>query len=153
MKRSYGWIILIIIFSLAAIFWLEKSARDSQYPRSGDYAEKLDINSKKIEVEIAATEEKRALGLSRRESLCQNCAMLFIFEKRGNYAFWMKDMLFDIDIVWISGNKIVGIDKNISHERGSAEIRRPDAPVDKVLEINAGENDRLNLKVGDKIYF
>lgn len=156
MKKIYASAIVIsaVLFLVAAfLFLIRTKTKNPQVSQSGNTVKETMISGKKLSVEVAATPEKRALGLSGRESLCQNCAMLFVFEKPGGFSFWMKDMQFDLDIVWISGNEIVGIDKNVSHERGTLEVVRPSTPVDKVLEINAGANDNLDLKVGDKVDF
>jgi uncharacterized protein len=155
MKKTLTTSFLVFAVILAGIFWLIKreNRTNSQPPEFLSAAKEVQINGKKLSVEIAATPEKRALGLSGRESLCPDCAMLFIFEKPGAYSFWMKDMQFNLDIIWISGNEIVGISKNVSYERGTSEVVSPPAPVDKVLEINAGTSASLNLKAGDKVEF
>ncbi len=106
-----------------------------------------------IKTEIADTEEERSKGLSGRTSLCSDCGMLFVFPQKENQNFWMKDMLFDLDIIWIAGGKIIGISKRVSHERGDLEIVRSPVPVDGVLEINAGKSDEWGLKTGDEVRF
>ncbi|MCH8049079.1 DUF192 domain-containing protein, partial [Patescibacteria group bacterium] len=67
-----------------------------------------------LQVEIADTQEKREKGLSNRESLQENRGMLFLFEKPGRYGFWMKEMNFAIDIIWIDKDKsVTEITKNV----------------------------------------
>jgi len=78
-------------------------------------------------------------------------AMLFIFREKGAYEFWMKDMKFDIDMIWIDGDEILQIDENVPYADGLDEKRSSGAPADKVLEINAGESGRLGLRAGDRI--
>ncbi len=153
MKKIYLAIFLALAVILAAVSWflIRGKTINPRSSRSGNTVKEIQINGKNFSAEIAATPEKRALGLSGRRELCQDCAMLFIFEKSGNFSFWMKDMLFDLDIIWIAGDEIASINKNVFHERGSAEVVHPRIPVDKVLEINAGISDQLNLKVGDKV--
>ena len=109
------------------------------------------INGKRIEIELAQTEELRTQGLSGREGLCSDCGMLFIFDQAGFHSFWMKDMRFDLDIIWLAGNKIVKITKNVPYIRGSRESIHPEMPIDKVLEINAGKSEELGLQVGEHI--
>lgn len=155
MKKNYTIFFLVLAVILAVAFWLltKEKITTSQSSRLGNIVKEIRINDHIFSTEVIMTPEKRALGLSGRRELCFDCAMLFVFEKPGNSSFWMKDMIFDLDIIWILSDEIMGIDKNVSHERGSAEIVRPQIPVDKVLEINAGGSDRLNLKVGDKVEF
>lgn len=155
MKKTWVTIFLVLAIIATAAFWLlirEKMAK-VEPSKFGNAISEIKINGEKFSTEIVSTSEKMALGLSGRESLCQNCAMLFIFKKAGEHSFWMKDMQFDLDIIWISGDEIANISKNVSHMRGSVEIVRSDVPIDKVLEVNAGMSDRLNLKMGDKMEF
>ena len=100
-------------------------------------------------IEIADTPAKRIRGLSGRSSLPENRGMLFIFEIPGQYGFWMKGMFIPIDIIWIRGNRIIGLEKNILPS-SNLNYYSPE-PVDKVLEINAGLSDKLGLKAGDEI--
>lgn len=111
----------------------------------------VSIGKEKFITELALTNKERSVGLGKRDSLCQNCAMLFIFEKNGRQAFWMKDMKFDLDIIWIAGDEISHIEKNVSYK--SSQIINPKISADKVLEINAGLSDRFGFAVGDKVNF
>jgi len=81
--------------------------------------------------------------------------MLFLFEDAGYWSFWMKDMRFPIDIVWIAGDRIVGFEERVAPEPGAAErdLRRyaPPEPVDKVLELAAGRVRLLRAEVGDTV--
>ena len=75
--------------------------------------------------------------------------MLFLFPQKGIYAFWMKDMRFNLDIIWISDDKIVYIAKDNSfHDLTPVN---PGIEADKVLEINADLADRYGFKVGDEV--
>lgn len=111
----------------------------------------IKIDGHRFKIETVASLKEREQGLSGRKSLCQNCAMLFLFEKKDKHSFWMKEMNFDLDIIWISGNEIVYIAKNVSHEEGANSFISPDVKADKVLEINSGLCDKLGIKVGDEI--
>lgn len=79
--------------------------------------------------------------------------MLFVFNGEAYRSFWMKDMKFDLDMIYISGDKIVYIAKSVGYENGTKEVVRPDAKADKVLEVNAGISDKLGLKAGDMVSF
>lgn len=152
MKNVVKWIILAVVV-LIAIFVV---AGRMGYLRNLQFnvgTKKISINGHFFTTEIASTEKSRSAGLSGRSELCAKCAMLFVFERSDRYSFWMKDMLFDLDIIWINGTEIVGIEKNISHMGGSFEIVQPSVPINKVLEINAGKSDEVGIKVGDKVKF
>src|SRR3989338_8541055 len=58
-----------------------------------------------IEAEIADTDSKRQMGLMFRESLSDNQGMFFIFENEARHGFWMKNMQFPLDILWIDKDK------------------------------------------------
>jgi uncharacterized membrane protein (UPF0127 family) len=108
----------------------------------------LIINNKQIILELADTQEKQTLGLSGRKNLPENNAMLFIFETPGKEAFWMKDMNFNIDIIWLDENyKIVGIKENAEPD-SYPETFTPDEPALYVLETNAGFAKKYGIKAG-----
>lgn len=113
------------------------------------------INNKKIAVEIAKTPAEQATGLGFRDFLGKDSGMLFIFEEKVSVKFWMKDMKFPIDIIWISGDKIAGIAENVQPPTGAADenltVYSPPEPVDYVLEVNAGFAAENGIKTGDKI--
>src|SRR3989344_8940875 len=62
---------------------------------------KIKIGQKTIFIEIADTQEKQKKGLSGRDNLPEDSGMLFVFKEEGHHQFWMKDMNFSIDIIWI----------------------------------------------------
>ena len=113
----------------------------------------VDINSKKILVDIADNVCKRDLGLSGRTSLNTDSGMIFSFDKEGNYGFWMKDMNFSLDIIWINSNFIIsGIEKDLATSTYPKSFGNKYKAV-YVLEVPAGYSDKNNIKVGEKIIF
>src|SRR3990167_3839192 len=113
MKKNFK----ISIISLISLIFL--TACNNQKIQ-GEQTEKfIIINNHKIYIEIADTSEKRAQGLSNRDSLPEDHGMLFIFDTYQKSAFWMKDMRFPIDIIWIRDDIIVDITKNVSILEGS----------------------------------
>lgn len=110
-----------------------------------------------IRVDIARTSEEQKRGLSGRGALPENDGMLFLFSEKQIPRFWMKDMKFPIDIVWISDGVVVGIEENIDPQMGISEeelrIYTPPEPIDVVLEINAGKAAEWGVKVGGVVSF
>lgn len=149
-KIFLGAILLIFVAYLGAYFFKNKENLPSDKVFENNI---INLNGYNFKIETADTEGARSQGLSGRESLCSECAMLFIFGKKDKRSFWMKDMKFDLDMLWIAGDEITQIDKNVSALKGINETRISKFPVDKVLEINAGESDRLGIMVGDKVKF
>jgi uncharacterized protein len=113
----------------------------------------LRINDEIINVEIVTDTLSQNRGLSDRKSLCENCGMIFLFPKSEKHIFWMKDMNFPLDIIYIQENEIVEIFKNVSIFDEAGEITEifPEQKADKVLEVNAGWCEAHNVQVGDKI--
>ncbi len=111
---------------------------------------KVVLGGKEFRVEVANTMISRAKGLSGHAPLTDNEGMLFLFGESGNYGFWMKDMKFPIDIIWIDGNKITTIAPGVTPNTYPSSFY-PDLPSDKVLEINAGTVQNLGVKVGDEV--
>ncbi len=108
-----------------------------------------------FEVEIMDSEEERVKGLMFRDNLEDDKGMLFIFDKEDRYDFWMKNMKFPIDIVWINENKeVVYMHKNTPPcpENVCFSIM-PDREAKYVLEVNSGVANDIGLNIGDKLEF
>lgn len=133
-------IVFIVILSIGILGWV--FLRELRF-------KKLKIDGVIINVEISDTEAKRRQGLSFREFLGEKEGMLFIFETPDYYPFWMKDMKFPLDFIWISGEEIVEVTENVPPDFPG--ILKPSFPVDKVLEVNAGFVKKYQIKPGQKI--
>lgn len=126
----------------------------------GDVQENTDgvITSIKIgdnifSVLIADTYELRQKGLSDRPSLEEDEGMLFIFEESAVRGFWMKDMMFPLDMIWIDENKkIVGITQNVMPE-SYPESFSSTMPVQYVLEVNANVSKKRSIIIGEEVEF
>ena len=151
MKKYFLIITLAIAAILSIIIFFNIKNEKTGYSPFKNKLTTANIGGKDFSVEIINTEQKRQLGLSGRDSLCENCAMLFVYENENIYPFWMKDMRFDLDIIWILGNKVVYLARNVPYAKGTAEAVNPGVPADKVLEMNAGTSDRLGIKIGDLV--
>ena len=111
------------------------------------------IGGEKFEIEIADTNESRTLGLSNRDSLAKRKGLLFVFDQDGIYQFWMKDLNFDIDIIWLDNEKrIVHMEQSVSPST-YPELFRSSVPARYVLELISGTALRLKIKNGDVIDF
>jgi len=107
-----------------------------------------------IQAEVVSAFAEREKGLMFRESLGDDKGMLFIFEEEGLYSFWMKNMRFPLDIIWLDLNKkIVDIKENVMPCSGSCEILSPENKAKYVLEVNAGFTRRNKVKVGEVVRF
>jgi len=113
----------------------------------------LEIKEHKYSVQIADTPEERALGLSGIPAISDGEGMLFLFSEPQKLQFWMKGMLFPIDIIWINGNKIVDITENVQPQINTPEISlptySPSQDADKVLEVKGGWAIKHDIRIGD----
>lgn len=108
----------------------------------------VSINKTAIPVSIADTDKKRELGLSGTPSLTKGSGKLFIFQHPGEYGFWMKDMKYDLDLVWIDAAfRIVDVTKGVT-PASYPNVFYAKEPVLFVLEVNSGESELLKLTPG-----
>lgn len=139
-----GLLIVLIIAILLVVF----------LPNATGQTGKVRINGVEIKAEIAKTPAEQYLGLSGRDSLCQNCGMLFIFPDKAERTFVMRGMLFPIDIIWIEGEKIVKIDEELPLPN-STDLKEYNSgqPVNYVLEVASGFCQKNNIRVGDRVEY
>ena len=117
------------------------------------------IAGRDIAVETVVMEDEMTKGLGGRDSIPQDKGMLFVFDNGLDFVqapqFWMKDMKFSIDIIWIDRNlKVIYIKKNATPE-SYPQTFGPAKGVDArwVLEVSSGFSDKNNLKLGDIVTF
>jgi uncharacterized membrane protein (UPF0127 family) len=106
-----------------------------------------------LEVEVANTRASRELGLTGREGMQDDEGMLFVFDSPGRYGWWMKDMKFSVDIIWINENgTVVSIERNLSPDTyPKTYMNQADASY--VLEVNAGLAEKFGLYLGSRVKF
>jgi len=104
-----------------------------------------------LKLEIADTDAKKERGLSGRAPLEEDEGMLFAYDKPGFYHFWMKEMNFPLDLVWLDQNKkIVDISYDLTPETYPKTFTGK-APAQYVLEIKAELAKKHYLKEGDTL--
>lgn len=112
----------------------------------------LNINGYPIVAELAATPETLEKGLSGRGALSEGTGMLFVFPVEGQYAFWMKDMSFPIDIMWISATgTIIHMAEGVTPGSYPQDFAPP-TPARYVLEVPSGWSEAHSVEVGDKVF-
>ena len=111
----------------------------------------ITINDQIISVDVASTPGQQEQGLSGRKSLEKNTGMLFVFPKPGSVGFWMKDMNFSIDMVWLDNTgKVVTIKEHATPE-GYPEVFYPTTPAQYVIELPDRDTERLHIEIGQTI--
>lgn len=119
---------------------------------------KIMIGELVIPVEVAVSDKEKNKGLGYRDKLGDGRGMIFVFDHKDQYPFWMRGMRFPIDILWISGNVIVEITDNVQvpgnpEDTMRISIYHPQAPIDRVLELNAGAAQKYGINIGDEVRY
>jgi uncharacterized protein len=151
MKKILLILAILVILVLGAYF-IQKYSKGSILP-IGAGISTVTIGNYSFKVTVATSEKDQEVGLSETNSLAINQGMIFLFQAPGYYPFWMKNMKFPIDIIYINGDEIVTIISNAQPPKNNAEnltVYASTRPADKVLEIQAGLSDKYHFKNGDK---
>jgi uncharacterized membrane protein (UPF0127 family) len=143
---------LTLLFSL--LFVAGVSAREITAPQPTLPTTPLIIDTVKgansFTVEMALTWEQQERGLMFRRTLAPNAGMLFDFERESNQAFWMKNTVISLDLIFIKANGTIA--RIAPNCKPLSEDPIPSyEPVRAVLEIPAGRAAELGMKAGDKV--
>ena len=114
--------------------------------------QQLTLIGHQITVERAVTLAEQQHGLAGRDTIAPDRGMLFLYDDPLVPTFWMKDMRFPIDIVWLRSGKVVGIESNLPADDG-AQTYHPASEVDAVLELAAGQAQNLGLVPGSPVTY
>ena len=108
-------------------------------------------------MELAVTNDEQHQGLSDRPSLDRGAGMLFVYDSPRTRAFWMKNMHFPLDILWIGADcTLVDFSRDVpppapGTKNSDLERYRPSAEIQYVLEVNAGA--AADMQVGNTVEF
>lgn len=161
--------VLLIALVIGAFFLLSRaggekksaapvvvSSSESQLvplPSAPLYIHPLEIGGRKIAVAFAVTPGEQAQGLSGTVSLPDGKGMLFIFPADASIPFWMKDMQYALDIIWIGADKTVAdITPNLKPSSYPNSFG-PRVPVRYVLEVPAGFAKENKIEIGTEVSF
>ncbi len=141
-------LVVLVVLSATLLFINKKYFNYSEY---GNKLIQIKLGQEVFLAEVVDSQKKIEKGLSGRDSLCEKCAMLFLFNDSTKRNFWMKDMKFSLDLIWLKDNRIVQISSRIPYKSGKNEVAKSLFDTDKVIEINAGISEKLGLEVGDMV--
>lgn len=154
-----SWRLAALIFGVVLIFSLSPLVLQSTQCLASDATNvytndaQLRIEGTVVKLEVAKTESARERGLSGRQCLPADQGMLFVFDEPGEYPFWMKDMRFPIDIVWIcQDKKVVAIMSKVPPDTYPNSLS-PGRTSQYVIELQAGRSQELGLSPGIQLYF
>lgn len=152
-EKITGFILLAVIVIVTGLIIWQQPAEQLTLEASTDTVANVSavtVGSKKYTVELAVTEAEKSQGLSGRSNLEKNRGMLFVFVSAEQQSFWMKDMKFALDMVWVADNKVVGVERNVpmplpGTTATDLPLYTPPTAVNYVLELSAGEAASINI--------
>lgn len=164
--RSFHHVLLIafvILLILFGVYWYQHKNSISSYIQNtaaplsqisliDQKKITLKMGSKDIVADVVSDEQARAKGLGGRPYLEDNTGMLFVFPVADYYTFWMKDMIFAIDIIWLNKDmRVVDIKERVEPSTYPNQSFKPRQKASYVLEVSSGDVSAANLKIGDTI--
>lgn len=159
LKRNVLLIVLsALVFTACASIQQPTSIAKNDVVKKSDIADnqiiELKIGSQHLSVEVVTSSESIIKGLGGRDEIGSD-GMLFVLPERRVATFWMHGMRFALDMVWIDGNKIVGIEKNVPAPLNPNSTNLPiyssKVSITHVLELPAGKADELGIKLGEMV--
>lgn len=146
-------IIIIIAALVVALFFLFKSSENLDLSQNiNQNCTGLQLQEKCLDLEVVSDPEDTSRGLSGRNSLAENSAMLFVFGNESRQCFWMKDMLFNLDIIWLDSQKRINkIEQNVRPDTYPELFCQNDTRY--VIEFNSGFVANNGLKIGSELNF
>ena len=138
---------------LSSIAYIEIESVQTQQQEQNKTA-LVSLGGVNVTASLSTTPDSQSKGLSIKDSLNEKEGMLFIFESPQKYSFWMKDMKFPIDIIWInSTGKIVHIEKNLSpcYLLLPCPSYAPNNDSLYVLEVVSNFTNKFGVSVGDSV--
>jgi uncharacterized membrane protein (UPF0127 family) len=131
-------IVFLILISSLSFVWILCFGKRSQNNYFKDYKTiHLKINKRKFRLYVADNPQKREKGLSNIPSLQDNEGMIFLFDEPGYHSFWMKDMRFPLDFIFVRDDKVVDFLEDIKPQTYPRTFTAK-KPADKVIELKAG---------------
>ncbi len=143
----------MVILSLTAFVFFFVYQNNFSGKKGENNIEYVKINGQILKLDLAISSEEQAEGLSGRKVLADDAGMLFVFKESSLNFFWMKDMNFPIDIIWLDKNfRIIYFERNVLPS-SFPKIFGPKQNSKYVLEVNTGFSEKNNLKEGNLVQF
>ena len=145
LNRLHWKYVLIILVAVLAVVWF-------LWPKPPQYT--LQAGSRTYKLEAVTAPEAKVKGLGGRSSMPTDAGMLFPFDQAAiNRCFWMKDMRFSVDIIWLDADRRV---RHIEHSVSPNTYPKEYCPPylsQYVIELNAGEAKRAGIAEGVVLTF
>ncbi|NCO03143.1 MAG: DUF192 domain-containing protein [Alphaproteobacteria bacterium] len=154
MKKHYNIFLLLVLLAIVSACKEEKQATSNNVRANKDtYSVIIQTslgNMHHFDIELALTQEQQAHGLMNRTQLDDDKGMLFYFGEEREQAFWMKNTLIPLDMIFIKHNGRIhhihenAIPKDLTPVKSMGSVAG-------VLEINGGLSRQLGIEPGDTI--
>lgn len=144
--------LLTAIFILIIFYFMNSNTFKSLYNEGTAV-----LAGQTVNLDISKTLDEKTLGLSGRDQLEEDEGMWFVYDEPKELSFWMKNMKFPIDIIWIRSGEVVDFSIDAKPEPGvkDADLKRywPRVAADTVLEVRSGWVRAHGVKIGDTVDF
>lgn len=149
-KKIVMMVLFFLLVFVVSFIWIFLSK-----PPVGKNQEMITIGEKQITVEVVRTNDQIQKGLSGRKEIGAD-GMLFVLPARYIPKFWMKEMLFPLDFIWIDGGRVVDITAHVPVPKNDTRLSdlptySPKVPVTMVLEVASGFVSKHDIKIGDSV--
>jgi len=150
--RKYRLILAVLFLLIFCISIIYKNSLSSSCDEEYRHDATIKFNSnQQLNAELARTESEREKGLGNRSCVRDDQAMLFVFGHSENYDFWMKNMRFPIDIIWVDSHReVTQVTENVSPKTYPKNFTSDQAS-QYVLEVKAGQAAKLGIISGTKL--
>ena len=105
-----------------------------------------------ISVEVAVSDQEKALGLMFRTKLADTEGMLFAYGVSQNITMWMRNTYIPLDMVFIRADGVIHRIE-VRTEPLSERVIEAGGEVSAVLELAGGAAERLGIKQGDTVHY
>lgn len=146
-RKFIVFLILFILFVFGGVYYIFRPARAINYSIQNYDVTLLTANS-------SFRRSQGLSGMSLEELEARADGMVFLFPDEKQRVFWMRNMEFAIDIVWMRDGQVVKIDRNIQPPNEGEEPERVLSQpfnVDAVIELPAGGVNSLGIVNGIRI--
>lgn len=145
MKRWAKYALLLaVVFIGSTILWWQMGI-DKSF---------IDINGHRYHVAATlTTDNERTKGLSGTKQLDPDSVFVFVYPEDGNWGIWMKDMKYDIDIIWVNkGGEVIYLVKDAKPSSYPKTIYEPGSDNTRyVIEMASGNIERAGIHKGSKV--
>ncbi len=154
--RGLAFIAVVMFFAMGLLLW--SNAREQKRDDAPNFKhaalsiQRGDGGYVSYKVEVASTVEEQMYGLMYRHELAPDAGMIFIYNADQPISMWMKNTYIPLDMLFVRADgKVVKI---ITHARPlDLTPLSSGEPIRAVIELNAGDAEKNDLKIGDKVLF